>query len=327
MTDGPKRTMFQDGYAREAGVASVSSRLCGIVAVVAALLALAPATASAQERGPIAILTDPVIVGEPQVGSTLTATGARWRSPDPDSSRHETALEWYSCPAPRLRERECPMLRRSDSYTLTQAERGRYIYLLRWIRWLNDVDDPNPEYWDYTWRFRSSAVLGPVTVPPPPPPPPPPPVPVPTVAPAPAPTFDTAAPAPTPVPTSGQVLHNSASKRKAIRPFPIVRMRGRLTARGARVTVLSVRAPRPAKITVRCKGKCPTSRWTRSSRKSRLTRVRALERSLRSGTRIIVTVTRHGYIGKRTTFVIRRGQPPRRVDNCLNHRNRVTRCP
>ena len=123
------------------------------------------------------------------------------------------------------------------------------------------------------------------------------------------------------------MLHNSASRRKAIRPFPVVRMRGRLTASGARVSLLSVRAPRPAKVTVRCKGSCPTDRWIRSSRKSRLTRVRAFERTLRSGTRITVTVTRHGYIGKRTTFVIRRGQAPLRVDNCLNPRGRVTRCP
>ena len=57
------------------------------------------------------------------------------------------------------------------------------------------------------------------------------------------------------------MLHNSASRRKAIRPFPVVRMRGRLTASGARVSLLSVRAPRPAKVTVRCKGSCPTDRW------------------------------------------------------------------
>jgi hypothetical protein len=145
--------------------------------------------------------------------------------------------------------------------------------------------------------------------------------------PAPPPTFDTAAPAATPVPTGGQVLHESASSRRAIRPFPVVRMRGRLTARGARVTVLSVRAPRPAKVTVSCKGDCPAKRWSRADRKSRLTRVRAFERPIRSGTRITVTVTRHGYIGKRTTFIIRRGQAPLRVDRCLNTRGRVTRCP
>ena len=123
------------------------------------------------------------------------------------------------------------------------------------------------------------------------------------------------------------MLHESASKRRAIRPFPVVRMRGRLTATGARVSLLSVRAPRAAKVTVRCKGRCPTARWAPASAQAQLTRARAFERSLRSGTRITVTVTRHGYIGKRTTFVIRRGRAPSRIDNCLNTRGRVTRCP
>ena len=74
----------------------------------------------------------------------------------------------------------------------------------------------------------------------------------------PAPTFDTAAAAPTPVPTIGQVLHETARRAGAIKPFPVVRMRGRLTTTGRRVTLLSVSAPRAAKISVRCKGACPT---------------------------------------------------------------------
>ena len=77
----------------------------------------------------------------------------------------------------------------------------------------------------------------------------------PTPTPTPAPTFDTAAAAPTPVPTSGQVLQETARSRRVIRPFPVVRMRGVLTSTGAKVSVLSVRAPRAAKITLRCKGK------------------------------------------------------------------------
>ena len=104
-------------------------------------------------------------------------------------------------------------------------------------------------------------------------------------------------------------------------------MRGRLTLNGARVTLLTVRAPRAAKVTVRCKGSCPTSRWSPAARKKKLTRVRRFERALKSGTRISVTVTRNGYIGKRTIFVIRKGRAPTRVDNCINSRGRVTRCP
>jgi hypothetical protein len=144
---------------------------------------------------------------------------------------------------------------------------------------------------------------------------------------APAPSFDTATAAPTPVPTSGEVLQQTATKRRVIRPFPVVRMRGRLTTTGARVSLLSVRAPRAAKVFVHCKGSCPSRRWSRTARKSRLTRVSAFERSLRAGTRITVTVSRRGYVGKRTTFVIRRGLAPLRTDRCLNSKGRVTRCP
>ncbi len=85
-------------------------------------------------------------------------------------------------------------------------------------------------------------------------------------------------------------------------------MRGVLTSTGAKVSVLSVRAPRSAKITLRCQGKsCPASRWSRSDRKSRLTRMSRFERGLRAGVKITISVTRRGYVGKRTTFV----DPPR----------------
>ena len=51
------------------------------------------------------------------------------------------------------------------------------------------------------------------------------------------------------------------------------------------------------------------------------------ERSLRAGVKITVSVTRRGYVGKRTTFVIRRGLPPLRSDRCLSSKGSVTRCP
>ena len=105
-------------------------------------------------------------------------------------------------------------------------------------------------------------------------------------------------------------------------------MKGRLTSSGASVQVFSVRAPRAAKISVRCTGRsCPASRWSRSARKSRLTRMTRFERGLRAGVKITVSVTRRGYVGKRTTFVIRRGVAPLRSDRCLSSKGRVTRCP
>ena len=107
-------------------------------------------------------------------------------------------------------------------------------------------------------------------------------------------------------------------------------MRGVLTSRGARLTLFTVRAPRTATIAVRCKGRnCPAGRWsqTRSQRKSKLTRMARFERDLRAGVSLTVTVTRSGYVGKRTVFVIRRGAAPLRSDRCLSARGRVTKCP
>jgi hypothetical protein len=132
------------------------------------------------------------------------------------------------------------------------------------------------------------------------------------------------------VPTSGEVLQETSRHRRVIRPFPVVRMRGVLTSRGAKITLFSVRAPTKATIVVRCKGKsCPASRWTRpwSKRKKTLTRMGRFERSLRSGVRLTVLVTRKGYVGKRTTFTIRRGAAPSRADRCLSSKGRATKCP
>lgn len=168
----------------------------------------------------------------------------------------------------------------------------------------------------------------PTPPPPAPTPTPPPPAPTPTPTPTPLPTVATTFEVPTPVATGEPLLTDTPSQRRAIKPFPEVRMRGKLTRRGARVTLLTVRAPKSARVVIRCKGRsCPTGRWAPAKRKKQLTRARTFERSLRAGTRISVTVSRPRYIGKRTIFVIRKGRVPKRVDNCINSRGRVTRCP
>jgi hypothetical protein len=109
-------------------------------------------------------------------------------------------------------------------------------------------------------------------------------------------------------------------------PFPVVRIRGRSTQRGARITLLTVRAPRGARVRVACSGAgCPTTRWAHTAA---LTRVRAFERELPAGVRLTVTVTQSGRIGKYTVFVIRRGRAPLRRDRCLYTGSaRPTPCP
>jgi hypothetical protein len=105
-------------------------------------------------------------------------------------------------------------------------------------------------------------------------------------------------------------------------------MSGELTTNGARVTVLSIRAPRAARISIRCSGNCPRKRWASSgTRKRQLTRAHAFERVLPSGITLTVSITRRGYIGKRTVFKIRRGKAPLRQDMCLSNSGRRLSCP
>lgn len=97
-----------------------------------------------------------------------------------------------------------------------------------------------------------------------------------------------------------------------IRPFPVVRIKGRVTARGVNLDLLSVKAPRDATVRVRCRGtSCPPRVRRRARLKGKLPRV------LAAGTVVTVLVTRPGEYGKYTRFVIRRGRAPARTDRCL----------
>ena len=91
----------------------------------------------------------------------------------------------------------------------------------------------------------------------------------------------------------------------------------------------SIRAPRKANIAIRCAGaSCPRARWKSTrTRKRTLVRASVFERVLAAGTKLTVTITRKGYVGKRTVFVIRRGKAPLRRDSCLSTRGKVMKCP
>jgi hypothetical protein len=98
-----------------------------------------------------------------------------------------------------------------------------------------------------------------------------------------------------------------------MQPFPIVRIRGELAARGAVVTLLRVKAGRRARVRVTCRGSgCPVKRLRRGPG-----RLAAFHRFLPAGTRITVRVTRPDRIGKHVRIRIRAGRPPARIDACI----------
>ena len=111
-------------------------------------------------------------------------------------------------------------------------------------------------------------------------------------------------------------------------PFPVIRLAGSVTARGARVRTLEVRAPVRSRITVRCAGKtCPANRFAKTSRTRRV-RFERMARFLPAGTVIKVAVRKDNLIGKYTRWVIRGTKLPKRTDACLYPgRSKPVRCP
>ncbi len=121
-------------------------------------------------------------------------------------------------------------------------------------------------------------------------------------------------PAPGAVPPPDQAaVAGPPTPARLMTPFPIVRIKGALAPGGARVSLLQVRGPRRATVSVRCEGRdCPRARLS-----TRPGRIGALERFLRAGTRITIRVARPDEIGKHVRIVIRDGKVPFRRDACL----------
>jgi PKD repeat protein len=133
------------------------------------------------------------------------------------------------------------------------------------------------------------------------------------------------------VQTETQTIDVEPARRPApslLYPFPVVRLAGSVIAGGARVRTLEVRAPRRARISVRCAGSsCPAKRFKTTAGR-RPVRFKRLARFLRAGTVLSVSVTRGSSIGKYTRWRIRGGKLPKRTDRCLwPGRSKPARCP
>jgi PKD repeat protein len=118
--------------------------------------------------------------------------------------------------------------------------------------------------------------------------------------------------------------------QRLMSPFPVVRLAGRLTGRGARVKVLSVlRAPVCALVQVTCRGRsCPARRASGYVGRRGPLRFRRFEGRLRAGAVLTVRVSKNNLIGKYTQFRIRKNAAPKRRDRCLRPGSRKgSACP
>ena len=106
-------------------------------------------------------------------------------------------------------------------------------------------------------------------------------------------------------------------------------MVGFASVKQVRIDLLSIRSPIGSVIKVACKGKgCPRHKASSTRAKGGLVRLRWLERRLRPGTRIVISITKTGRIGQYTTFTLRKKKKPIRKELCLYPgQAKATRCP
>jgi hypothetical protein len=275
-----------------------TGRLSAWIAVLAGAI-LAVAGPAYSDTPPT--LKSVTIEGDPVVGMPLHAV-VEWTG-DPAPS---IEYEWARCDPERHSKCEAIEGAITKTYVPAEADEGSPLI----VRVATNSPDSDEK------KSKPTAPVRPA--PEPTPEPMPPPEPAPTQEPAPTPQ-----PAPTPEPAPTPLLASTAppaatapTVAPALRyllPFPVVRIRGSIAARGAVVTLLRVTAPRAAAVSVRCAGDgCPIRRRTRGDG-----RIRALERFLPAGVRIAIRVHRRGYIGKYVHFRIRAGKPPARRDACV----------
>jgi hypothetical protein len=109
----------------------------------------------------------------------------------------------------------------------------------------------------------------------------------------------------------------------------VVIVAGRQGRRATRVTELSVKGPRGARVVVRCLGeRCPMRRARATIPRAERVRVRKAQRVYRAGLVIEIRVTGEDRVGKYTKIRFRRGRTPARSDACLQPgSSKPTACP
>jgi hypothetical protein len=126
--------------------------------------------------------------------------------------------------------------------------------------------------------------------------------------------------------TGGGSTPGPGTTRSFIKPFPVIRIKGRFKGTRTTITRVTVKTPRGTRIRIRCSGKgCA---FKRKAVAARLLSIRSLRRTYKPKAKIEIRVTKAGKIGKYTSVRTRRGKAPVRSDRCLMPgKTRPVRCP
>jgi hypothetical protein len=120
-----------------------------------------------------------------------------------------------------------------------------------------------------------------------------------------------------------ETIRMTSSAPGVLKPFPNVRITGRVLQSGVSLRFLGVRAPAQSRIRVSCEGRgCPARliRKAATSRNGHLVWARfgAFERLLSPGVTLRIEVWKPNEIGSYTRFTVRRRRLPVRTDACLS---------
>jgi hypothetical protein len=261
-----------------------------MLAVVAALLALAPALPPEPVEPPPETWIDSGPEG------TVYDTTARFLFSSTDGFQYRCALDGaatFAC----TEDYTTPVLA-PGSHTLTVASRGAGGW------------DLSPER--RTWTIAS----------------PPAPTPVPTATPTPAPPTADATPVPTVTPMAdpvGQIADTKPAQMLAaagpLEPVDIsILYYMNAKKRFTRFATLSVKGvPAGATITVTCRGGCPLRTQTITSAKGGTVKLASwLRKRLRTGATLTIAVNRTGMAGMSKTLTMRAGRRPRIATKTLS---------
>jgi hypothetical protein len=242
---------------------------------------------------PVAVTRAPDIDGSFVVGQTLHAVHGVWTGPE-DTSWGYT---WQRCPDEDFEDCSTISGATEDTYTLQDLDAGKFMRVTLWAAKGDDSARKSSENSEPV-KTKSGTTPPPTTQPG---------------------SFDVVAPASKPGP--------AVPGLKRITPKPVVRIRGRYTSSGATITLFTVKAPKSSSTKLTCsKGTCPAKSQTIKGGKT--THVKKFERSLKTGTKLMLTTTRKGYVSEVTLITIRKKAAPTRSDSCiLPGKKSRQRCP
>jgi hypothetical protein len=262
------------------------------------VMACAVMSSSTAWAGDAPVVTHaPDIHGDPVVGQTLQAADGAWTG-SADAAANYT---WLRCPDSDFEDCITIPQANDQSYTLTGEDAG---YAIRVTLLVSLGDDSDHKTSDPTATVSTPSGETPTPT-------------APNGSPV-APSFVVAPP------KGGGTVPAGA---KLLKPKPVIRISGRYTAGGARITRFTVLAPKGATVKMSCTTRtCPIKRQTIKG--GRTTHLKKLERTLKRGTRITLTISRPGYVSQISTIVIRAKRAPSRSDRCRLPGKRTTqRCP